>query len=183
MQRKCSVYRKYFISSIHMWCTTNHGDWQTRTQVYLSLSWWGCCSRCKLDQGEKRDFSEVLAMDVEGEQQVEQVNGLTPLMTDRNSVAKGLIKVRRVIDWLERGVDQGDESDREWREWPPPGRVNRGCGWLLRSHNVRCSAHRRPIAQTAVYKHHPQPQSKYWFWPLTTGVAAEKNTCLQAFCA
>ena len=52
-------------------------------------------------------------MDVEGEQQVEQVDGLTPLMTDRNSVGKGLIKVRRVIDFLERGVDQGDESDRE----------------------------------------------------------------------
>ena len=50
-----------------------------------------------LDQGEKRDFSEVLAMDVEGEQQVEQVDGLTPLMTDRNSVGKGLIKVGRVI--------------------------------------------------------------------------------------
>ena len=33
--------RKYFISSIYMWCTTNHVDWPTRTQVFSSLSWWG----------------------------------------------------------------------------------------------------------------------------------------------
>ena len=76
----------------------------------------------KLDQGEKRDFSEVLAMDIEGEQQVEQVDGLTPLMTDRNSLGKGLIKVRRVIDGLNEGlikvtkVTESDESDRRVAE-------------------------------------------------------------------
>ena len=52
----------------------------------------------RFDQGEKRDLCQVHAMDT-AKDQVEQVDRLTSLMTDSNSAGKGLIKVRRAIDW------------------------------------------------------------------------------------
>ena len=51
----------------------------------------------KLDQGEKRDLSQVQSIDT-AKDQVEQVDRLISLMTDANSAEKNLIKVRRVID-------------------------------------------------------------------------------------